>query len=189
VKLLNIILGELVREYVNPAKETEVNPLELKKGIEVEMEHTDSSKVAKRIALQHLAEDPKYYTKLGTLKLHESVEIKYQDPNFEIEWEEALRYPEFVEMGKQGWIDIAKKGKPVSFSTIRKVLGNVNLSFIDLEEPKKERFNRAFEKGQIEMPIAVRFSDTDYDLIAGNTRLAGLVKNGINPKIWVVDLS
>jgi hypothetical protein len=68
-------------------------------------------------------------------------------------------------------------------------LGNVNLSFINLEEPKKERFNRAFEKGQIEMPIAVKFSDTNYDLVAGNTRLAGLIKNGINPKIWVVDLS
>jgi hypothetical protein len=116
-------------------------------------------------------------------------EIRYSIPNFDREWMEAQRYPEFVEMGKQGWIDIAKKGKPVSFSTIRKVLGNVNLSFINLEEPKKERFNRAFEKGQIEMPIAVRFSDTDYDLVAGNTRLAGLVKNGINPKIWIVDLT
>jgi hypothetical protein len=39
------------------------------------------------------------------------------------------------------------------------------------------------------MPIAVKFSDTDYDLVAGNTRLAGLVKKGINPKIWIVDLS
>lgn len=64
-----------ISEYVKPAEESEVDSLELKKGIEVEMEHTDSPKVAKRIALQHLAEDPKYYTKLGTLKLQESVEI------------------------------------------------------------------------------------------------------------------
>ena len=60
---------EILNEYVKPAKESEVDPLELKKGIEVEMEHTDSSKVAKRIALQHLAEDPKYYSKLKTLGL------------------------------------------------------------------------------------------------------------------------
>ena len=39
------------------------------------------------------------------------------------------------------------------------------------------------------MPIAVKFSDDDYDLVAGNTRLSGLVKNGIDPKIWIVDLS
>jgi hypothetical protein len=189
MKLLNIILGELVREYVKPAKESEVDPLELKKGIEVEMEHTDSSKVAKRIALQHLAEDPKYYTKLGTLKLQESVEIKYQDPNFETEWEEALRYPEFEEMGKDGWLDVAKKGKTVSYNGIRKYLGNVDLNFISLEEPKKERFKRAFQKGVIEKPIAVKFSDTDYDLVAGNTRLAGLLDKGYNPQIWVVDIS
>ena len=37
------------------------------------------------------------------------------------------------------------------------------------------------------MSIAVKFSDKDYDLVAGNTRLSGLVKNGIDPKIWIVD--
>ena len=180
---------EILNEYVKPAKESEVDPLELKKGIEVEMEHTDNPKVAKRIALQHLAEDPKYYTKLGTLKLQESVEIKYQDPNFETEWEEALRYPEFEKMGKDGWLDVAKKGKTVSYNGIRKYLGNVDLNFISLEEPKKERFKRAFQKGVIEKPIAVKFSDTDYDLVAGNTRLAGLLDKGYNPQIWVVDIS
>ena len=39
------------------------------------------------------------------------------------------------------------------------------------------------------MPIAVKFSDKDYDLVAGNTRLSGLVQNGIDPKIWIVDIS
>jgi hypothetical protein len=38
-------------------------------GIRVEMEHTDNPKEAKIIALQHLAEDPKYYSKLKTLGL------------------------------------------------------------------------------------------------------------------------
>lgn len=58
-----------VEEYVNPAKESEVDQKELKRGIEVEMEHTTDSKKAKIIALQHLAEDPRYYSKLDTLNL------------------------------------------------------------------------------------------------------------------------
>jgi hypothetical protein len=37
---------------------------ELKTGISVEMEHTNDPETAKRIALDHLAEDPEYYEKL-----------------------------------------------------------------------------------------------------------------------------
>jgi hypothetical protein len=119
----------------------------------------------------------------------EAVEIKYTNPNFKAEWEEAVRYPEFKEMGIERWIQTAQKGEPVPFSSIKDVLGNVDLNFDDLEEPKKQRFQASFQKGIIEMPIAVKFSDKDYDLVAGNTRLSGLVKNGINPKIWIIDLS
>lgn len=53
-----------ITEKVEPAKEKDVDPKELKMGIDVEMEHTDSRETAKRIALEHLAEDPKYYTQL-----------------------------------------------------------------------------------------------------------------------------
>ena len=48
---------------------TEVDADELKMGIKVEMEHTSDTEVAKKIALDHLAEDPKYYSKLKTLNL------------------------------------------------------------------------------------------------------------------------
>lgn len=37
---------------------------ELSKGVRVEMEHTSKDAVAREIALDHLAEDPRYYTKL-----------------------------------------------------------------------------------------------------------------------------
>ena len=127
-----------------------------------------------------------------TITLPEKIslnEIKYTNPNFDKEWEEAERYPEFVEMGKEEWVKLAKQGKSVPYSSIKKVLGNVNLDFDSLEEPKKQRFTLAFKDGNIETPIAVKFSDNDYDLVAGNTRLAGSVKNGVDPKIWVVDLS
>jgi len=183
------IVSDKIAEIQTPAKEKEVDPKELKMGIKVEMEHTDDPAKAKVIALQHLAEDPKYYTKLVSLGLEENKQITYTNPNFDAEWEEANRYPEFVEMGKEKWVKLAKQGKSVPYSSIKKVLGNVNLDFDSLEEPKKQRFISAFKVGNIETPIAVKFSNNDYDLVAGNTRLAGSVKNGIDPKIWVVDLS
>jgi hypothetical protein len=37
---------------------------QLEIGIDVEKEHTTDKKVAREIALDHLGEDPKYYTKL-----------------------------------------------------------------------------------------------------------------------------
>ena len=44
--------------------EKDVDANELKMGIKEEMEHTSDKSKAKEIALDHLAEDPKYYTKL-----------------------------------------------------------------------------------------------------------------------------
>ena len=41
-----------------------VSPSELAMGIKVEMEHTDDIQVAKKIAMDHLAENPKYYSDL-----------------------------------------------------------------------------------------------------------------------------
>jgi hypothetical protein len=51
-------------KIVTPAKEEDVDPKELKIGVEIEHEHTDDPKEAKKIALQHLAENKNYYTKL-----------------------------------------------------------------------------------------------------------------------------
>ena len=115
--------------------------------------------------------------------------IQYKKPNFEFEWNEAIRYPEFKEMGKEGWIDLAKKGYTTKYSQIEDILGNVDLNFNTLEADKKKRFQQAFETGTIELPIAVKFDENNYDLVAGNTRLAGLVDKGIDPLIWIVDLT
>lgn len=48
---------------------------QLDKGIKIELEHTNSRKVAKEIASDHLNEDPKYYIKLAKVELEESTEI------------------------------------------------------------------------------------------------------------------
>ena len=44
--------------------EEDVDQDELMKGIEVEMEHTTSKKIAKEIALDHLSSCPNYYSLL-----------------------------------------------------------------------------------------------------------------------------
>jgi hypothetical protein len=54
-------LDDLVKKY-DLSKEELQSQLDM--GIEVEFEHTSDKKVAKEIALDHLAEDPKYYDKL-----------------------------------------------------------------------------------------------------------------------------
>jgi len=61
-------------EEITPADPSKVDPHQLKMGIKVEMEHTNDLKVAARIALQHLAEDPQYYTKLTKAGLEEREE-------------------------------------------------------------------------------------------------------------------
>lgn len=46
------------------AKPSDFDPEQLKMGIEVEMEHTKDRRLAREIAMDHLSEDPRYYTKL-----------------------------------------------------------------------------------------------------------------------------
>jgi len=47
-----------------PYNPNAIHPSELRMGIKVEMEHTDDPKKAEKIALDHLAENPYYYTAL-----------------------------------------------------------------------------------------------------------------------------
>ena len=116
--------------------------------------------------------------------------MKYIKPNFNEEWNEASRYPEFEEMGYEGWLNKAQNDFQITnYEEIKDVLFNINLDYDSLEEDKKERFERAFESGEVEIPMVIKFSDDEYDLLGGNTRLAGLIKNNINPKLWVIDLS
>jgi len=116
--------------------------------------------------------------------------MKYTRPNFNKEWMEALRYPEFEKMGRDGWLRVANENyKITNFEKIKDVLNNVDLDYKSLDEDKRLRFEKAFKRGVIEMPIVVKFSENDYYLVGGNTRLSGLVHKGIKPKLWVVDLT
>ena len=68
MKAYKILSEKYIQEIVKPAKEQEVDPKELAMGIETELEHTDDREEAKKIALQHLAELPDYYSKLKKLE-------------------------------------------------------------------------------------------------------------------------
>lgn len=121
--------------------------------------------------------------------------ISYVKPNFELEWGEATRYPEFAELGKDKWMKFAETtGTIVNYSSIKTYLGNTDAdtaadSFDTLLPARKARFFKALADGIVEYPIAVKFSNTDYDLMAGNTRLTGLVLTGIDPKLWLIDIN
>jgi hypothetical protein len=52
----------------------------IKKGTKVEMEHTDDPEIARQIALDHLAEDPKYYDKLEKMEKAKYIR-RYKDKN------------------------------------------------------------------------------------------------------------
>ena len=53
-----------------------IHPGELRMGIRVEMEHTDDAEKAKKIALDHLAENPYYYTALKLSGIESPTKLK-----------------------------------------------------------------------------------------------------------------
>lgn len=62
---------DFIKEFVNAGRaykdgftEKDADPNELEMGIDIEMEHTTNEMIAKRIALDHLAECAEYYTRL-----------------------------------------------------------------------------------------------------------------------------
>lgn len=68
-------LGVLAEETIKVGSD-EFDRVELKLGVAVEMEHTDDRKEALKIALDHLKEDPKYYSKLNKAGLIDEPEAE-----------------------------------------------------------------------------------------------------------------
>lgn len=64
LSLKNIIKELKLNGLSKGKKESNFDPIQIKKGIKVEKEHTRDPKLAKKIAMDHLVEDPKYYDKL-----------------------------------------------------------------------------------------------------------------------------
>jgi len=72
---------------------------QLVKGIKVEMEHTEDVEIAKEIAMDHLAEDPNYYTKLKKIE-ESSAEATEATTTASTG---AYSTPAFVAKGSKNW--------------------------------------------------------------------------------------
>jgi hypothetical protein len=85
----NKTFTDLLKKYKN--KSTEQLKLQFNKGMRVEMEHTDDKKFAKEIVLDHLFEDPNYYTKLKKVETKEATSTassgSYETPKM---WAKSL---------------------------------------------------------------------------------------------------
>jgi len=82
---------------------------QLEKGIKVEHEHTSNADIAEKIALDHLFEDPHYYTKLAKIEKKENEEYTAQEyakdmekdfPSQKLEQDDEMPYPEFAKLSK-----------------------------------------------------------------------------------------
>ena len=111
----------------------------------------------------------------------------FVEPQFDVEWDEAARYPEFVAIGKEAWIKLAKKGKAVTItdaSDIENTDAADPDSFKQLEPAKQKRALAQLEKGEVEMPIVAVYSDGYKELIGGNTRLTAMMAEKGKATVW-----
>lgn len=106
----NNIINEFKLDIKPTVTVKDVDPKELKKGIAVEKEHTTDLKTATRIALNHLGEDPKYYTKLIKAKLEEEQNnkadvvddfIKFAINTLELQQVPTITFTDDEEVAKQ----------------------------------------------------------------------------------------
>lgn len=119
--------------------------------------------------------------------------IKYTDPNFDNEWDEATRYDEFKNIGKEKWIALAKTGKVVDYNTetVKKIknteAGDVK-EFDKLDPKKQKRALQQISTGEVELPIVASYSDGWLELVGGNTRLTAAIKATGEGKVWQFDV-
>jgi len=120
--------------------------------------------------------------------------LTFTSPQLDVEWEEANRYPYIAKLGKQGWIDLANTGRAV-YVTNKTVTQISNTDAADynawgeLEKEKRDRFNASIASGSIEMPIVMKLPNDKLELIAGNTRLTGILKKYSKATVWFIDAS
>jgi len=117
--------------------------------------------------------------------------LSYKVPNFDYEWEEAVRYPEFKKLGKHDWIDLATKGREVTITSAKDInntdANNPN-AFKSLNKDKRERTLAQIQSGTVEMPIVAKYPDGYKELLGGNTRLTALMAKNGKATIWMFDV-
>lgn len=113
------ILSEAKKE-----QEYQCNPVELAMGIKVEMEHTDDPKKAEKIAMDHLKENPSYYSEL---KLS-GIDSHQEAPTKKAKSSKAPKDGELVD--KENGMKVVKEGQEGE-------LEEVGLNMMSNEEPNE----------------------------------------------------
>lgn len=113
------ILSEAKKE-----QEYQCNPVELAMGIKVEMEHTDDPKKAEKIAMDHLKENPSYYSEL---KLS-GIDSHQEAPTKKAKSPKAPKDGELVD--KENGMKVVKEGQEDE-------LEEVGLNMMSNEEPNE----------------------------------------------------
>jgi len=80
---------------------------ELKKGIQVEKEHTGDPKMAKKIAMDHLVENPNYYTELKKFEQGKGKKVEAKEATTSAS-SGAYSGPAFLAPNKKNWRGAAK---------------------------------------------------------------------------------
>jgi predicted nucleotidyltransferase len=93
---------------------------EFEKGVKVEKEHMKNIKETKKIALVHLAEDPKYYTKLKKAKLEETITKELKEESLPSKLKSDVEVEYHKNLNPQFWLNNHLK------SNIRKNLLNLS---------------------------------------------------------------
>ena len=115
------------------------------------------------------------------------LETKMNKPQFDVEWDEAQRYPEFKKLGKDGWVELASKGKATTIVSAKDI-NNTDAADVDsfktLDPQKQKRATAQLKSGKVEMPIVAVYSDGHKELIGGNTRLTAMMHDKGQATVW-----
>ena len=71
-----LLVGEFTPNPVQCHYTQQVDPEQLRMGIEVELEHTSDRAISEKIARDHLEEIPDYYTRLKKMETEARAEVK-----------------------------------------------------------------------------------------------------------------
>jgi hypothetical protein len=138
---------------------------------------------------------------LNGVKKSGSINIKFKNPQFSVEWNEIsdakrgeqTTLDDFFNLGKTKWIALAKKGRMVKYniSQAKNIentdAGNPN-AFSKLLPIKQERSTKQIYAGEVELSIVANWSDGYKFLIGGNTRLTAMMKIFGEGYVWQYDV-
>lgn len=158
----------ILTEIKNRISADHAHPQELRMGIKVEMEHTDDPEKAKKIALDHLTENPFYYTEMKlsgldtehtTVQKPKNKKDKKKDDDCLVDKQNQMKTPKGVEKIKassnKAHKETVKPVKGVKSSTfaakkakgIKQVMSPTGEKMKKVKDLKEVRFKKKFRHG------------------------------------------